>query len=194
MADLVFFKEVSSTQDKAFELALSGAVPWTTIISEVQTAGRGQFQRPWFSKKGGLWMSVIVPCEQTGRSIHLRSDASAGQAAAPLRELPIMVGECVMEALGEIAPPGGWVDLKLKHPNDILMGGKKVCGILCEARSSLPGIVIVGIGLNVHFRKHDFPAEISDTATSLLLEGLDDSIVTYDRLIRDICTNLAAIQ
>ena len=119
---------IGSTNDRARDLAEAGADPFTVVIAEGQTAGRGREGRPWESPSGsGLWMSVVAPpLEVNARQI-----------------LPLRAGLAVCRAV-ESAAPG--VRAGLKWPNDVLIGGRKVGGILCEGG---PDAVVIGIGVNV---------------------------------------------
>ena len=119
---------IGSTNDRARELAEAGAEPFTTVIAEEQTAGRGREGRRWESPAGsGLLISVVAPPSST-----------ADRAVVPLR-----AGIATCRAL-ERAAPG--VRATLKWPNDVLIEGRKVSGILCEAA---PQAIVIGIGINV---------------------------------------------
>lgn len=142
---------VGSTNDIARALAAEGAAAGTVVVAEQQTAGRGRSGKPWDSASGlGLWMSVVL------------RPGSLGQ----LGLLPILVGLGVAEAIDPLVRPGRAM---VKWPNDVLLGGRKVCGILCEGAVDLNGTtaVVAGIGVNVGHAPGDFPAELTATATSL---------------------------
>lgn len=129
------FERVESTQDEAHRLAAAGAPGGTAIVAERQTAGRGSRGRAWESPPGGLWLSLISrPAGGTGAEL-LSLRAGLATAAA-------------LEALG------GLPRVELKWPNDVLLDGRKVGGILCEARWQGDALawVAVGIGLNVRNR------------------------------------------
>ncbi len=144
---ILFFRELSSTQDEAkkyFFNAPSGLVIW----ADRQLAGRGRLARPWFSPRGGgLYFSFILKAPLA--------------KPLPLYGLATAVG--VAEALEGVVK----VPFQVKWPNDVLLSGRKVGGILLEAVSS--GL-IVGVGLNVSLRREDFPPEIRDKATSIYEE------------------------
>lgn len=143
---------LGSTNDRARELAAAGAPPLPVVIAEEQTAGRGRGGRRWASPPGvGLWMSLVLRPEDADA----RPFLSVAVGAAVARALEPLVAPAV---------PG------LKWPNDVQLGGRKVCGILCEAAGE-PGApaVIVGIGVNVRQGRDDFAPELRETATSLLL-------------------------
>jgi BirA family transcriptional regulator, biotin operon repressor / biotin---[acetyl-CoA-carboxylase] ligase len=128
-------ERIGSTQDEAHRLAAAGAPAGTAIVAERQTAGRGSRGRSWASPAGGLWMSVI--------------SRPAGGAGAEL--LSLRAGLATAAALDGL---GGLPRAELKWPNDVLLVGRKVGGILCEARWQGDALawVAVGIGLNVRNR------------------------------------------
>ena len=135
---------LSSTNDRARELAEAGAEPFTVVIAEGQSAGRGRKGRRWESPAGsGLWMSVIAPpCEV---------------AARPL--VPLRVGVASCRAVESVALG---VRAGLKWPNDVLVDGRKVSGILCEA---VGATVVIGIGVNV--RAGALSPRLADIAVAL---------------------------
>lgn len=145
------YLRVGSTNDLARALAEGGAPHGTLVLAEEQTAGRGRGGRPWVSPAGlGVWMSMV-----------------ARPAALPAPGLlPILVGLAAAEALDPFLRPA---HAQVKWPNDLLVQGRKLAGILCEGGwdGSRPAGVVVGIGLNVLHAPGDFPPEVRDTATSL---------------------------
>lgn len=142
---------VGSTNDLARALAAEGAPAGTVVVAEEQTAGRGRSGKPWQSAPGlGLWMSIVLRPGKLGQ----------------LGLLPILVGLGVAEALDPLVRPARAM---VKWPNDVLLGGRKVCGILCEGAIDATGTaaVVAGIGVNVGHAPDDFPPELADTATSI---------------------------
>ena len=138
--------ETASTNDRGSELALAGAPHGTVVIAERQTAGRGRQGRTWTAPPGrALTLSVLARIE-----------------AARMELLPLAVALAVCEACEQAAP----VRCEVKWPNDVWIDGRKVAGILIEARPQ-DGWAIVGIGLNVDTAQEDFPDELRETATSL---------------------------
>ncbi len=117
---IIRYEQVSSTQEIARELALSGTGEGSVIIAEVQEDGRGRHGRDWLSPRGGLYASIIM-----------RAD--------PL--LPLRVGVAIARALREIDIPA-----MLKWPNDVLVRERKIAGILIEV---IEQWAIVGIGVNI---------------------------------------------
>jgi len=150
---IIHYFRIESTNDVALALAAKGAAHGTGVLAEEQTAGRGRFGRTWHSEKSsGIYVSVV-----------LRPDLSP--AAAPA--LTLMAGVATHRALS--GATGLPVDIR--WPNDLLVNGKKVCGILTEMSAELGRLhyVVLGIGINVNHRA--MPAEIESVATSLRMEG-----------------------
>ncbi|HWD18867.1 MAG TPA: biotin--[acetyl-CoA-carboxylase] ligase [Verrucomicrobiae bacterium] len=105
--------------------------PWHAVRADVQTAGRGRFQRAWVSNAGGLWLSAVVPLD-------IQSEGG--------RLLPLAAGLAVCDVLRSF----GVADLRLRWPNDVLVGRRKVAGLLIDCFR--PGLAVVGMGVNVHNR------------------------------------------
>ena len=158
-----------STNDDAKKGAASGSPHGATWVAETQTHGRGRQGRTWISPRGeNLLFSVLLRVQ-----------------CPPPRVPPIalVVGLAVRDAVAALLPNPDAV--KVKWPNDVLVDGKKIAGILVESQIAGQRVesVIIGIGLNVHTR--EFPPELS--ATSLALEGgrdLDRSVILADILAR----------
>lgn len=145
--DIVELEETDSTNRVAAELGRT----WQVFTAEHQTAGRGRIGHRWLAPAGvNLAMSVVLPV------VDLPLEAVV--------TLPLIVGHSVLTALYSFVDAESFPcrRLALKWPNDILIDGCKVCGILCERHGDN---VIAGIGINVLPR--EFPAEISMTATYL---------------------------
>lgn len=150
-----YFREVRSTNVVARVLAESGAAGGTIVVSEAQTAGRGRMGRQWMCPPGkGILMSMLLR-------------PNIGLSSVPLLSLlgSVAVCETIRKVSGCTA--------SIKWPNDILINGKKVCGILAESKScqGVPEYVIMGIGLNVNLDRDDLPADCRDSSTSLKLEA-----------------------
>ncbi len=132
-------RRTASTNDRARALAGGGAPHGTLVTAHEQTAGRGRQGRTWTAPPGrALLMSVVV------------------RDPPPL--LPLVAGAAVADAVGPAAA--------VKWPNDVLVDGRKVAGILAEGRPA-EGWAIVGIGLNVALRAEDFPPELAGRAGTL---------------------------
>lgn len=128
-----------------------GGRPGDVFTADFQTAGRGRLDHKWLSAPGeNLIMSVVLD--------------DAGAAPDQVATLPLLAGLAAVEGLSSLLPPPP--ALSLKWPNDVLAGGRKLAGILCERHGDK---VVVGIGVNV--RQRDFAPEIADRATSLVLLG-----------------------
>ncbi len=150
------YDSLPSTNLTAREMALSGAEHGTAVLADRQSRGRGRLDHSFFSPAGGLYMSLL-----------LRTDA------LPFDSLPLItiraatvVCETVEEVTGR-APALKWV-------NDLLLDGRKICGILAETAMTPGGgisHIIVGIGINARIRREDFPPELRETAGSLDPEG-----------------------
>jgi BirA family biotin operon repressor/biotin-[acetyl-CoA-carboxylase] ligase len=150
---IVHYFRVDSTNTTALALAASGAAHGTVVLAEEQTAGRGRLGRNWYSEKSsGIYVSVI-----------LRPELSP--AAAPA--LTLMAGVAAHRAISSAT--GLAVDIR--WPNDLLVNGRKVCGILTEMSAELGRLhyVVLGIGINVNHRA--MPDELKSIATSLRIEG-----------------------
>jgi BirA family transcriptional regulator, biotin operon repressor / biotin---[acetyl-CoA-carboxylase] ligase len=141
----VHYRSTDSTNERARELASSGAPHGTIVTADEQTAGRGRQGRAWIAGPGSAMLMSVV----------LRRINGA---------LPLAAAVAVCEALPLRA--------LIKWPNDIWIGRRKVAGILVEGRP-LEGWGVLGIGVNVSTL--DFPAELEDVATSLRREGLNSS-------------------
>ena len=136
--------------------------PGDVFVAEFQTAGRGRLDHEWHAARGeNLTFSVVLDA----------ADASPAEVAT----LPLVVGLAVTRAVGELLGNSSLV--AVKWPNDVLVGGKKICGILCERNGDA---VIAGVGLNVN--QIDFPAEIAVRATSLRLASWQSTFATSTRI------------
>lgn len=148
------YESVQSTNTLAAHLAEAGAGEGTIVVAESQTRGRGRLGRTWFSLSGkGICLSIIL---------HPKIDP----VKAP--GLSIMTALSLANTISSY----GKVHVAIKWPNDCLINGRKTAGILTEL-SAEPGKinhVIVGIGININYRRSDFPSEIIKTATSLRAE------------------------
>jgi BirA family biotin operon repressor/biotin-[acetyl-CoA-carboxylase] ligase len=141
---------LGSTNDEAFARSAGGGPPGLTICAELQTAGRGRRGRTFESAPGlGLWCSVVLP-------------VPADPSSAPRLSLAAGLAVCAaVEASAGVRPAVKW-------PNDVRLSGRKVCGVLVEARSSGASFfAVAGIGINVHHRQEDFPEELRGIAAGL---------------------------
>jgi BirA family biotin operon repressor/biotin-[acetyl-CoA-carboxylase] ligase len=152
--EVLSYRTLGSTNQLAFRLAEGGVGEGTLIVSDEQTKGRGRMGRSWHSPPGvGLWMSLI-----------LRPDLPPFKAPG----LSICAGLALAQAIKTLSG----MDAKIKWPNDCLVNGLKVGGILLELSAELDRIdfVIAGIGVNVNHQPADFPKKLSSSATSVRIE------------------------
>ena len=148
------FDVLQSTNVTAVAFAKEGAPEGTVIVAERQEGGRGRMQRVWSSPKGGLWFTII-----------LRPQIDPQYVA----QVTLLAGVAVVKALRKLYATDA---IMIKWPNDLLLNGKKICGILSEMQLNENGSIdyaIVGIGVNVDLKPQDFPEELRNTAASLNL-------------------------
>lgn len=145
-------KTVDSTNLEAKRLAEAGASHGTLVTAEEQTSGKGRRGRSWISVPGqGVWMSFV-----------LRPDIELENSSMLTLVAALAVEKGIKDAAG--------IDGRIKWPNDVLVNGKKVCGILTELSAQMDELnyIVVGIGINANIGQ--FPEEVRDKATSLLAE------------------------
>ena len=171
--------EIGSTNDRALELAGGPEIETPLLIlAERQTGGRGRGANRWWSGRGSLTFSLVLSTEQWGLTPE-RSPVVALSAGMAVCET---VRELLREGHGSVTPP--WmsghrpdvVQVRIKWPNDVLIGRRKLCGILVESRAGLPRVV-VGIGINVNNSLHHAPPDVRARGVSLV----DVSSDLFDR-------------
>jgi BirA family transcriptional regulator, biotin operon repressor / biotin---[acetyl-CoA-carboxylase] ligase len=146
------FESISSTNDVAREFAASGADEGLCIVARQQTAGRGRQGRSWSSPPGeGLYLSVI-----------LRPEIEAGDFAVMTLAAAVAVAETLSLDFN--------VTADIKWPNDVLVSGRKICGILIETAIENARLQHAVIGIGVNIAQKYFPDDVGMNATSLLLE------------------------
>lgn len=160
----IYMESVNSTNVLAKNLSQDMS-DGSLIVAEEQTAGRGRLGRSWESPKGeGIWMSIFLKPDIVPQDTPLITHVAA---LAVVRAIEKVTG---------IVP-------QIKWPNDVVINGKKVCGILTELSAEIEAVnyVVVGIGINVNIK--EFPDQLKDVATSLLLETRREGIkkVSDDR-------------
>jgi len=146
MPKIEWHDTIDSTMHRAAELAAQGCPAGTIVGADVQTAGQGRLGRSWHSTGGGLYFTIVL------------------RPRIELRDLPVItlaLGVAVADAIQMFAG----VAVDLRWPNDVMVGDRKLAGILAQWQD---GAVLAGIGLNVS--QPDFPPELRSTATSLALE------------------------
>lgn len=161
---IVRVEAVDSTQTLVFELAAQGAPDGSAVVAGYQREGRGRQGRSWYAPPGtALLTSMLV------------------RPPLPLRDLPLYSFVAAVATAEAVERLTGH-EPRLKWPNDVLLGDRKVAGILLESRTSpgAPPVVAIGIGLNLAQRS--FPPALADRATSLALEtareiGVDEALV-----------------
>lgn len=172
--NLSFLSEIDSTNTELKRMAANDASEGTVVLSEAQTAGRGRRGRSWMSDPGlGIWMSVLL------RPLIHPSQVQTITLAASI---------AVVRALEKHGING----LGIKWPNDILINGKKVCGILTElsAEADRTEWVVLGIGLNVNHQQEDFPDDLKPSATSLKLSFGESGHFIRSQIASDIINEL----
>ncbi|MDO5831744.1 MAG: biotin--[acetyl-CoA-carboxylase] ligase [Methanobrevibacter sp.] len=148
--ELFVFNEVSSTNTLARFLSMNGIADGSVIISEKQTNARGRSGKSWESPLGGVWLSIVL-------------NPHVDYAKLPL--ITLATGVAVAKTLEKV----GVENPEIKWPNDIMINGKKVCGILTEAVTKLNTIenVIIGVGIDANLDVEDFPEELREGTTTL---------------------------
>jgi BirA family biotin operon repressor/biotin-[acetyl-CoA-carboxylase] ligase len=136
------YQSVSSTNLVAANLG-----EWSAVRAQTQTAGRGRFQRFWVSDVGGLWLSAVVPIPLD---------------PAGLRLLPLATGWALIEALRA----AGVRELRMRWPNDVLVGDRKLAGLLIDKFT--PGLAVIGIGVNVFNQPEAFDASLKNRTIRLM--------------------------
>lgn len=145
------FGLVDSTNTRAKELAAQGAPSGTVVLADAQAAGRGVARRRWHSPPGsGLYLSLILRPPRVP-NVHL---------------IPLLAGLGAARAAERTATG---VRVKLKWPNDLIAGDRKIGGVLVEGSWTgvVPAWLVIGVGINVHLQPADFPAVLRPVATSL---------------------------
>lgn len=175
--ELKFHQTIDSTNQALKILAMEEAPEGTVVLSDRQEKGKGRLGRTWMSEPGkGIWMSLLLRPQ-----LH----------PAMVQSLTLAAAVAVCQAIEPYCrnKPG------IKWPNDILIDGKKVCGILTEMSAEADRVlwVVVGIGLNVHHNKEDFPLELRETATSMKLHGNVDHAISRSTLTARILNAFEAI-
>ena len=155
--DLRYLDETDSTNRVAMELAREGAAHGTTVVAEAQTAGRGRLGRSFFSPAyQNVYTSIVL------RPRLLLTEAPTWTLAAA-----VAVADAIADAVDD--PEA----VEIKWPNDVLLGGRKTCGILMElsAEASHVAWMVLGIGVNLNVDRATFPDEFRESATSLASHG-----------------------
>ena len=151
--EVLYFDTIDSTNTKAQELAEKGYPSGTLVVADKQESGKGRRGRSWVSPSGtGIFMTLMI-----------KPDINPNNASMLTLVAALAVAKAITSVTGEKA--------LIKWPNDIVVNGKKVCGILTEMNAQFDYInnIVVGVGINVH--NESFPEEISQMASSLMIEA-----------------------
>lgn len=171
---IIHYDNTGSTNEDAKRLALKGAKEGTVVVAESQSAGKGRRGRQWISPAGSnLYFTLLLKPEFEPDKVSMLTLVMA-----------LSVLEAMEKELGDALP------FRIKWPNDIVVNGRKICGILTEMNmeNCLVQSVVIGVGININ--QTDFPKELADTATSLFIEKqkveLEPKTETKEKLLKDI--------
>lgn len=145
---------LGSTNDRARSIARAGAPSFSVVIADEQTRGRGREGRRWLSPPAsGLWMTVVLARCRSGHST-----------------VPLLTGIAAARAIEDVCPD---LRAEIEWPNDLVVGGRKVGGILCESWDEGTGSrgMAIGTGINISQGAGDFPPELRGRAASLRAMG-----------------------
>lgn len=152
--NIVYYNEIDSTNTAAKKAAEAGAPHGTLVVSDYQSMGKGRRGKTWSAPHGvGIWMSLIMRPELP-------------PSAASM--LTLVAAMAVAEGLDKATD--GVLKAQIKWPNDIVSGGKKICGILTEMSTELECINYVVTGMGINANTEEFPEDIETVASSILLE------------------------
>ena len=148
--ELYVYREVSSTNTVAKFLSMNNVENGTVVISEKQTKAKGRSGKSWESPLGGVWLSIILK-------------PNVEQSKFPM--ITLATGVAVAKTLEKV----GVENPEIKWPNDIMINGKKVCGILTEAVAKFNTVenVIIGVGIDANLEASQFPEELQSGTTTL---------------------------
>lgn len=172
---LVFLEETDSTNTIAFQLAVKGAPEGTVVVADRQTKGRGRMHRVWQSPPGcNIYTSIVL---------------RPGIAPAVAPQITLLAGVAVADTLASWFAEG----VTLKWPNDVLLKGRKISGILTEMKTCSAGIdfVIVGAGINVNMSAVQMDGLSHGLATSMMMEAAAE--VSRTDVIAGLCERLAGL-
>lgn len=179
--EIIVLDIVDSTNEEVKRLAAKGGENGSVVTAEQQTAGKGRFGRVWSSDNGGLYFTVLL---------------KPNLPPSDIASITLASGYAVCQAI--IAYTG--LQARVKWPNDIIIGTKKVCGILTEMAAQSDRIDYVAIGIGINLNHTEFPRPIDKKATSLLIETgkrIDKNdflavVLGYlDKVITDFCVSLS---
>lgn len=173
-----YFESIDSTQTEAFRWAEDGAPEGALVAADHQTAGRGRHGRSWLSHPGRLLQFSLV----------LRPRLAVDRLGLITTALGLGVAEGIEQATGLAATT--------KWPNDVMLGERKVAGILVETRvaGAAIGVAVAGVGINVSWRAEEVPTEIAERATSLLAASEQSSLGPLPRRAEILAVVLLSIE
>jgi len=151
--EIILLPEIHSTNAFAMERANEGAYEGIVVIAELQTKGRGRLGRTWISPPGNIYCSIVV------------------RPQIPLHKAPLVTLMGAVAVAATVKQACG-LNAGIKWPNDILLSGKKVCGLLTEMSAEQDRIrhIVLGIGINVNMHLDALPAEVRMQTTTLAAE------------------------
>lgn len=149
--NIIYTPVIDSTNTRAKQLGEEGAEHGTLVVTECQTAGKGRRGRTWESPAGNVYFTFL-----------LRPDVLVSRASM----ITLVSALALAKAIKEVTK----LEAQIKWPNDVVANGKKLCGILTESSTDLEYINYVVVGIGVNMNQTQFPEELSDKASSLLLE------------------------
>lgn len=170
---VIWYDAVSSTNDVAARAAAGGAAHGTVVAADSQGAGRGRMGRTWFSPPGcGLYVSVVLRPSSTDLEGGFRSPAAENTpgispaGATPAASITLTAGVAIAEGVREATG----LQPAIKWPNDLVVGRRKVCGILAEAAAGASGLLYVVLGYGINVLPASYPADIAARVTSIEAE------------------------
>ncbi|MHA2069643.1 MAG: biotin--[acetyl-CoA-carboxylase] ligase [Candidatus Thorarchaeota archaeon] len=176
---LIVLDEVDSTNAVAKQHVLEGEGEGLVVVADTQTEGRGRHDRVWISPKGSLYLSIVL-------------EPRVSESLSPL--LGLLMGCASASAIIKL----GVIPVRLKWPNDILVGKRKIGGILSELVTDNDHVkgVIVGVGINQNVERGDFPAEIRNSMTTIYEEICANTSREHlaSRIVGEIDRRLITIQ
>lgn len=151
--EMYIFKEVMSTNTVAKFLSLNNVSNGCVILSEKQSKAKGRLGKAWQSPLGGIWLSMVLNPQVDHSKISM---------------ITLATGVAVVKTLEKL----GIENAEIKWPNDVMINGKKICGILTEAITKFNTIenVIIGVGIDANFDVHELPEELQEGTTTLGIE------------------------
>jgi BirA family biotin operon repressor/biotin-[acetyl-CoA-carboxylase] ligase len=152
--EIHFSQELTSTNTLAMGLAADGVPEGTVVIAETQTSGKGRLGRKWISPKGNLYLSVVL------------------RPNIPMHKAPLITLTGAVAVASAIRTTSG-LEAGIKWPNDILISGKKVCGLLTEMSAEQDRIrhIVLGIGVDVNMEMGELPPDVRSLSTTLAAEA-----------------------